>query len=176
MTDSSWDNDGGAAPRKRFPTWAKIGLGCGVATLLLFGTCVGGSLYISHKIKQDPEGFKHKIQDVVRKAVKDDWAFLRRTVDQLGTDEGSKTFYAAQPKLHDQYPTEAQFQEAVKIWRPKLEPIPEEIPDLDSHDFTYQKGMTGKWLSYRCANGTKIRIEWASSNSGGPLLTEITVR
>ncbi len=176
MTDSSWDNGGAGAPKQGLPVWAKIGLGCGVAILLLLATCVGGSLYIRHKIKQDPEGFKHKIKDMVRDAVKADWAFLRRTVDQLGTDEGAKSFYRTQPKLHEQYPTETQFLETVKAWRPKLEPIPEEVPDLDSHDLTYQKGMTGKWLSYRCSNGTKIRIEWNSTNSDGPLLNEFTVR
>ena len=62
MTDSSWDNGGYGQPTKPgMPTWAKVMLGCGVAAVLAMGTCVGGGMYIAHRIKKDPQGFERRI-------------------------------------------------------------------------------------------------------------------
>ncbi len=181
MADSSWDNGGGGRPAKSgMSTWLKVGLGCGITLLLLLFTCVGGSFYLQHRIKQDPKGFERQIKGFVQAKIQDDWAFLRRAVQQIGTDEGAKAFYAANPKLNEQYPSEARFLEAVKSWRPELQPIPEAMPDLDSHDLQFTQGLGGGWLSYRFPNGKHVRIAWDSKKTtGNPnshQLIEFTVR
>ncbi len=153
--------------------------------LLGLGTCVGGSLYLRRKIRQDPKGFERQVKGMARgmveKLIKDDWAFLRISIDQLHTDEGAKAFYAANPKLKGQYPSEGEFLAASKGWKARLEPIPEAIPDLDSHDLDYQKQFGGEVvLGYRCTNGTRIRMVWDSPKIAGSAsshqLTEFTVR
>ncbi|MBL0209468.1 MAG: hypothetical protein IPQ13_00915 [Holophagaceae bacterium] len=181
MADSSWDNGGRDAPIKSgMATWLKISLGCGIAVLVLLCTCVGGSLYLQHRIKQDPEGFKRQIKGMVQKKIQDEWIFLRRAVEQIRTDEGAKAFYAANPKLAEQYPSEAKFLEAVRGWRPELEPVPEAMPDLDSHDLQYTQRVGGGWLSYRFPSGRHVRIAWDGPKSTGDpnshQLIEFTVR
>jgi len=181
MADSSWDNGGGGGPAKTgMPTWLKVSLGCGIAMLVVLCTCVGGSIYLQQRIKQDPKGFERQIKGMVQAKIKDDWSFLRRAVEQIRTDEGAKAFYAANPKLIQQYPSEAEFLEAVKGWRPELQPIPETIPDLDSHDLQYTQGFGGGWLSYRFPNGKRVRLAWdgkkSTSNPDSHQLIEFTVR
>ena len=155
----------------------KVGLGCGIAVLVLLCTCVGGAFYLQYKIKQDPQAFKRQIKSIVRKKIQDDWTFLRRAIEQLRTDEGAQAFYAANPKLIAQYPSEAQFLEAVKGWRPDLPRVPDEIPDLDSSDLQYAQGI---WLSYRFDNGKHVRLAWdgpkSTSNPNAHQLIEFTVR
>ncbi len=158
----------------------KVSLGCGIAALILLCTCVGGSFYLQHKIKQDPKGFENRIKGMVQKKIEGDWNFLRRAIEQINTDEGAKALYAANPKLSQQYPSEAQFLEAVKGWRPELQPVPEAMPDLDSHDLQYTQGLGGGWLSYRFPNGKHVRLAWDSKKSTGDpnshQLIEFTVR
>jgi hypothetical protein len=160
--------------------WLKVGLGCGIAALIALCTCVGGSFYLQHKIKQDPQAFKQQIKGFVQKKIQDDWNFLGRAVEQVRTDEGAKAFYAANPKLVEQYPSEARFLEAVKGWRSELQPVPEAVPDLDSHDLQYTQGLRGGWLSYRFPNGKHVRLAWdgpkSTSNPNGHQLVEFTVR
>lgn len=181
MTDSSWDNGGSDKPsRSGMPTWLKVSLGCGIAALVLLCTCVGGTLYLQRRIRQDPQGFKRQIKGMVQQKIQPDWAFLRRAVDQLQTDEGAKAFYAANPKLIGQYPSEGQFLEAARSWRPELQPIPEAMPDLESHDLQYHQGIGGGRLSYRLPNGKQVRLAWdgprSNSNPDSHQLTEFTVR
>ena len=184
MADSSWDNGGnggtGRPANSGMPAWLKVSLGCGIVLLLLLCTCVGGSLYLRHKIKQDPQGFKRQIKGFVQKKIQDDWTYLGSAVEQIRTDEGAKAFYAANPKLVGQYPSEAQFLEAVKAWRPELQAIPEAMPDLDRHDLQYSQRFSGGSLSYRFPNGKHVRIAWdgprSTSNPSSHQLTEFTVR
>ena len=66
MADSSWDNGGHAMPVKAgMPLWGKIALGCGIAFLIVFVTCVGTGAFFINKLKKDPEGFKQKAMNVV---------------------------------------------------------------------------------------------------------------
>ncbi|MBL0313749.1 MAG: hypothetical protein IPP78_13795 [Holophagaceae bacterium] len=161
-------------------TWLKVGLGCGIVALLLLATCIGGSFYLQHKIKQDPKGFERQIKGMVQAKIQDDWNFLRKAVEQISTEEGAKAFYAANPKLVGQYPSESTFLEAAKSWRPELEPIPEAMPDLDSHDLQYTQNIRGGWLSYRFPSGKHVRLAWDSqrsdSNPNSHQLVEFTVR
>jgi len=162
------------------PTWLKVSLGCGIAALILLCTCVGGTVYLQQKIKRDPQAFKQQIKGFVQAKIQDDWTFLRRSVEQIRTDEGAKAFYAANPKLIGQYPSESLFLEAVRSWRPDLQAVPEAIPDLESHDLQHAQGIRGGWLSYRFPNGKHVRIAWDGEKSAGDpksrQLTEFTVR
>jgi len=181
MADSSWDNYGTDRPaRSGMPTWLKVSLGCGIAALILLCTCVGGSIYLQQKIKKDPKGFERQIKGMVQQKIQGDWTFLRRAVEQIGTDEGAKAFYAANPKLIQQYPSEAEFLKAVQGWRPELQPVPEAMPDLDSHDLQYTQGFRGGWLSYRFPNGKHVRLAWdgkkSTSDPNSHQLVEFTVR
>jgi hypothetical protein len=181
MADSSWDNGGsGSQTKTGMPVWLKVSLGCGIAALIVLCTCVGGSIYLQQKIKRDPQAFKQQIKGFVQAKIKDDWTFLRRAVEQIRTDDVAKAFYAANPKLIEQYPSEALFLEVVKGWRPDLQPIPEAMPDLDSHDLQYTQRIGGGWLSYRFPNGKHVRLAWDSNKSTGDpnahQLVEFTVR
>ncbi len=171
--------DGGPV-KTGMPTWLKVSLGCGVALLIVLCTCVGGSIYLQQRIKKDPEGFKRQIKGFVQAKIQDDWTFLRRAVEQIRTDEGAKAFYAANPKLIQQYPSEAEFLEAVKGWRSELQPIPEAMPDFDSRDLQYTQGIRGGWVSYRFPNGKHVRLAWdgpkSKSDPSSHQLTEFTVR
>ena len=89
MVDSSWDNSGQGAPAKTgLPLWGKLGLGCGVALLILMGTCVGGAAFVRHKLKQDPEGFKNKVMGFALDKMKPDWDDFRAVVAQRRTPDG----------------------------------------------------------------------------------------
>ena len=181
MVDSSWNNDGSSRPAKSgMSTWLKIGLGCGIAALIVLCTCAGATIYLRQRIKRDPQAFKQQIKGFVRAKIQDDWTFLRRAIEQIRTDEGAKAFYAANPKLSEQYPSEAQFLEAAKGWRPEIQSVPEAMPDLNSDDLQYTQNNRGGWLSYRFPNGKHVRLAWDSPKStGNPnshLLIEFTVR
>ena len=100
------------------------------------------------------------------------WDSLRQVVDQLQTDEGTKGFYLANPSLKDRYPTEGEFQEAAKAWRPKLKPLPPEIPNLMEGHLNFHKsfGSTQR-MDYRTPEGAKISIEWQLNGSNlGPVV------
>ncbi len=162
MADASWDNSGLPPQKQGMPTWVKVLLGCGVLCLLFMATCVGGCAYIGHKIKQDPKGFERKIQGMVAEFIKDDWAEAGRIVNQLMTDEGAAALYKANPGLAESYPTEAAFLEAAKGWRPMLEPLPPEMPDMDKHDLSYQNDWNRRTiLSFRNGKGKRLRLVWS---------------
>ena len=174
---SDWNQESGApAPKAGMPTWAKFLLGCGVLMVLMLTTCIGGAAWLGHKIKKDPEGFKKRVEESAMGFAKDllkaPWDSLRQVVDQLQTDEGAKGFYLANPGLKDRYPTEGEFQEAAKAWRPKLKPLPPEIPNLMEGHLNFHKsfGSTQR-MDYRTPEGAKISIEWQLNGSNlGPVV------
>jgi hypothetical protein len=134
MADSSWDNGGQAVPAKTgLPLWAKIGLGCGVAFLVVLATCVGGAAYLGSRIKKDPEGFKNKVMGFALEKVRPDWEDFRAVVDQLRTPEGCRALYAANPGLAKTWATEAVFLDAAAKWQKDLAPTPDLTPDLMEH-------------------------------------------
>lgn len=167
MTDSSWNQESPSDPASKpgMPTWAKFLLGCGVLAVLVLTTCIGGVAYLGHRIKKDPEGFKKSIEDkalgFARDMVRQPWEALHKVVDQLQTDEGAQAVYAANPALKDHYPTADSFVEAARTWRPRLEPLPPELPDLREGSLNISKdfGKTQK-LQYRTKKGVRIRSEW----------------
>lgn len=166
MSDSNWNQEPGAqAPKPGMPVWAKVLLGCGVVMLLLLSTCIGGAVWLKHRISKDPEGFKKQMEEKAMGFAKDflkaPWAALRQVVEQLQTVEGTKGLYAANPDLKGRYPTEEAFLEAAQGWRTKLTPLPAEIPNLMEGHLNFNKsfGRTQE-MDYRTPQGVRIRIEW----------------
>lgn len=159
MTDSSWDNQGATPERKGWPTWLKVMLGCGLGCVLLVilvtGTCVGAGVWIS----KNPDRFEKYVKDKVQDFARDDWNLLRRSVDQLRTPEGTKTLYEANPELKEQFPDLAAFERQVAEWRPRLAPVPEAIPDLDSKGFEYNSNPGRTRIGFRQADGSRIRMD-----------------
>lgn len=169
MSNGTWDNQSPPPQPQGMPLWLKVVLGCGGVVLLLLTTCIGGAAYLSHRIKQDPEGFKKKVESAAvgfaKGFIEKPWAALRSAVDQLQTDEGAKAFFAANPGLKDHYATEEAFLEAVRGWRPKLPPLPAEIPNLTEGHLDFQKdfGRTQR-MRYQTPGGARIKIEWELQN------------
>jgi len=152
MADSSWDNSGQGLPAKTgLPTWGKVLLGCGVVSLLVLGTCVGGIAYLGHRVKKDPDGFKNKVLGFALEKVRPEWDDFQAVVDQLRSPEGSRALYAANPDLAKSWPTEAAFLEASSTWRKELPPRTELSPDLMEH----------QGLQINRVMGGKVSIGWS---------------
>jgi hypothetical protein len=168
MADSSWDNGGNAPASQGMATWAKFGLGCGVALILVTATCVGSCVYLGKQVKKDPKKFEQSMLGFVKQFIQEDWEDFRLAVDQLSTDEGSKALYLSAPGLHEDFPTEEAFLAAARKWRPALEPLPKDIPDLDSHDLSYHSQFGGKIvLSMKLKNGTRVLLTWDGKRRKG---------
>jgi hypothetical protein len=167
MSSNDWDNSGLPPEKKGLSTWLKVGIGCGVAFLLVTATCTGGCYFFARKIEKDPEGFKQTVFGFVKQYMKDDWEELRAIVDKLGSDEGSRALYRSAPGLAGSYPTEDAFLAAAREWRPLLEPLPAEIPDLEGHDVTYNNNMGRIHLRFKQANGARIELTWKGGSQKG---------
>lgn len=168
MVESNWDNGGGDPASKGLSTWVKVGLGCGLVLVLGMATCVGSCAYLSRKVQKDPEGFKRSVMGFVSQFIREDWEDLRAMVDQLGTDAGAQELYRQAPGLKSSFPSETAFVEASRGWRPLLEPLPKEIPDLEAHDLSYNSQIGGKVvLSYRQKNGARVRFTWDGKRQKG---------
>ncbi|MBS1766302.1 MAG: hypothetical protein JST05_02725 [Acidobacteria bacterium] len=117
--DASWDNSGLPPQKKGMPLWAKLLAGCGIVMVLLIGSCVGLGVW----------GFK-KGKAVFQAQGSTAWTKLAAYEKQLETDEGVSELYRANPGLAHAYPTEADFLAAAQSWRPKLAPLPAQMPEL----------------------------------------------
>lgn len=168
MADSNWDNGGGAPQGKGMSTVARVALGCGLALILGTATCVGGCLYLGNQVKKDPKKFEQSVLGFVKQFIQEDWEDLRRIIDQLGTDEGCQELYRSAPGLMGDFPTEQAFLEAARKWRPALEPLPKDIPDLDSHDLSYNSQFGGRVvMGMKLKNGTRVRLTWDGKRRKG---------
>lgn len=153
MVDASWDNSGMPAPKRGMSVWAKVGLGCGVAFLLMALLC-GGCFFWGYQ----------KATSSIDAA----WGQMRTTVQSLGTEEGSRQLYAANPRLKENFPTEEEFLKAAGEWRPKLDAIPEQRPDFKTL-FAEQKmeynvrnlnGHQAVSIRYRMNSGSRLFLDW----------------
>jgi len=168
MADSNWDNESSTSPGKGLSTVARVGLGCGIALILVTATCVGGCLYLGKQVKKDPKKFEQSVLGFVKQFIQEDWEDLRRIIDQLGTDEGCKELYRSAPGLLGDFPTEQEFLDTARKWRPALEPLPKDLPDMDSHDFTYSSNFGGKVvIGMKLKNGTRVRLTWDGKRRKG---------
>ena len=152
MADASWDNGGYGKPTKvGMPTWAKVLLGCGVVAVLAMATCVGGGVYLAHRLKKDPDGFKNKVMGFAIDRMRPEWEDFRVVVEQLRTEQGCKALYAANPDLAAAWPKEADFLEAARAWQPDLASAPELTPELlQQHE----------GIQINTEFGGKVRISW----------------
>ena len=152
MADSSWDNGGYGKPTKvGMPTWAKVLLGCGVVAVLAMATCVGGGMYVAHRFKKDPNGFKNQVLGFAIDRIRPEWEDFRAVVEQLRTPEGCRALYAANPDLAATWPKEADFLAAAKAWQPGLPSAPELTPEL-------LQGHEG--IQIKSQFGGKVRVDW----------------
>jgi hypothetical protein len=161
--DGSWDNGGaGQESRRGWPAWAKVLLGCGLAALLALAACVGGTAWVVRKVKQDPEGFTKQALAFAINQIRPEWDAFRATVAQLGTDEGCRVLYRANPRLAETHPTEEAFLAAARAWRDRLEPLPElDEHLLEDHRVDIKKDFRGLvTVSYRTAMGGRIVAVW----------------
>ena len=162
MADGSWDNGGYGVPTKvGMPTWVKVVLGCGVAAVLAMATCVGGGVYLAHRLKQDP-GLKAKMMGFAVDRFRPDWEDFRQVVEQLRTQEGCRALYTANPDLATRWPKEAEFLAAAKAWQPALASAPELTSDLIQQHGTIQ-------ISREL--GGKVRISWRPKEGPGVSVT-----
>lgn len=175
MSASDWDNSGLPPEKKGMATWMKVGIGCGVAFLVVTGACTGGCYWFAKRVEKDPEGFKQTVFGVVKQVMREDWEELRRVADQLGTDDGARALYQSAPGLAGPYPSAEAFLAAVREWRPLLEPIPAEIPDLEGHTVSYNNNLGSVVLQYRQANGARIELTWKGGRRKGvPRASQMT--
>lgn len=148
MVDSGWDN-GGVAPRKNkgMPVWGKVLVGCGVAVLLLLGSCVGVAWWGMGKLSEKADQA---------------WAEMDQTVRSLKTEQGTKALYQANPGLADSYPNEEDFLKAAEGWRGKLGEFPARRPSI--RDLVEEKNGAGH-LNIDSRNAT-TRIEYQIPKGG----------
>jgi len=157
VVDASWDNSGSPVASKRgLPWWAKLSIGCGAMLLVVLGTCAVGGAYIT----KNPERFRKQISSMVQDLIRKDWSTMRKTVEQLGTEQGTRELYEANPGLVRKFPTQQAFLEAARSWRPLLDPLPEALPELETHDLSYSKNSGQTEMRYRTAKGTRIVMIW----------------
>jgi len=128
VVDASWDNSGLSPQKKGFGTGMKVLMGCGIAALLALATCAIGGAVLGNWIKKDPKAFETRMEGFAKGLVQKDWERFRILADQLQTDDGARMVYQANPSLHQAHPSEDQFLQEVRTWRPKWTPLPVEAP------------------------------------------------
>jgi len=128
MVDSSWDNSGLPPQKKGLGTGMKVLMGCGIALLLVLVTCAVGAAVLGNYIKKDPKAFETRVEGFANSLIQRDWERLRTLVDQLQTDDGARAVYRANPSLRQTQASEEPFLQAVRAWRPRLRPLPQEAP------------------------------------------------
>jgi len=144
------------------PRPMRICLGVGVLLVLSLGLFA----FRDGSAKEDPAQFRQKVDAMARNLIRDQWASMRQTVIQIGTDEGAKAFFASNPGLTPRIHSEAAFLKLARSWRPLVQPLPEVLPRLESRDLSYVKGAGREEMRYRVPNGTYIFMKW----SGGRLV------
>ena len=162
--DASWDNSGLPPQKKGMATWVKVLAGCGIAAVLLFGSCVGLGVW----------GFQ-KGKTFFQEQGTTAWNQLATYERQMETDEGVQALYQANPGLASAYPTEAEFLKSVQEWRPKLAPLPAQMPDLlramreQSFTFNIQKsnGHSRRTAGVRMDGGGFLIATWVDDKLSG---------
>ncbi len=137
MVDASWDNSGLPPQKKGLGTGMKVLMGCGIAVLVALVTCAVDGAILRNIIKKDPKAFEKRVEGFAKGLIQKDWERFRTLVHQLQTDEGARALYRANPGLHQAHPTEDQFLQTARAWRPRLGPLPAEAP-VGNHRHRHQ--------------------------------------
>jgi len=130
---------------------------CGLVVLV----GLGGVALRRRAVTPAPDRLKQKVNAMVKDLIRGHWATMRQAVAQVGSDEGARALYQAHPGLASRIPTEGAFVKAASGWRRLLEPLPEDLPDLETRALTYAKKPEGTEMSYRMPKGTVIFMKWA---------------
>ena len=144
MPDSSW-NTYTPAPPSRFPGWLKVLAGLAVAAALLV------AVFVTAQVARRQRA----------------WPLARAVAARLATDEGARDLYGKNPDLHDGYPTEQAFLEAVRPLRAGLV-LPERVPDRDRRDFILRAGPGVVRVRARGEGGTWIDLTVRGRGGFGP--------
>ena len=130
--------------------WAKLALGCGVVFLLGLGACVALGATCAHAVGKAMDG--------------PEWGQLRSAVDQLQSDAGAKALYEGNPDLWKAYPSENEFIKTAQEWRPKLEPLPAQMPGVFTGHISYNVSVSGGFrkveLGYTNGKNAVISSRW----------------
>ena len=141
MVDASWDNSGLPPQKKGLGTGMKVLMGCGIAALAALVTCAVGGAILGNMIKKDPKAFEKRVEGFAKGLIQKDWERFRTLLDQLQTDDGARALYRANPSLHEAHPTEDQFLQAARSWRPRLGPLPVEAPVGKRHHRDHDRAV-----------------------------------
>ncbi len=152
MADSGWDNGGmPLAKKKGVPVWGKVLVGCGVAMLLLLGSCVGVAWWGMGKLSEKADQA---------------WAEMDQTIRSLKTELGTKALYQANPRLADTYPNEEDFLKAAEDWRGKLGEFPTRRPSIrdlvkeenGAGHLKIDSRNDGTWIEYQIPKGGRLHL------------------
>jgi hypothetical protein len=137
--------------------WAILGLAA-------FGLLLGVLVFRRGTADPEPERLKRKVHAMAQDLIRDRWVTMRKAVALVGTDEGARAFYQANPGLATRIHTEAAFLRAASGWRRVLEPLPEGLPDLETRDLTYTETTESTEMSYQTSKGVVVFLKWASDD------------
>lgn len=141
------------------PRPRRLWIGAGIALGILL---VLGAFVIRRRTAEGgPEQVQRRVNALAQDLIRDHWTAMRKAVEQLGTDEGARAFFADNPGLSPRIPSEAAFLEKVRSWRPLMRPLPEVLPGIEAHDLSYLRKQDQTEMSYRLANGTCIFMKWS---------------
>jgi hypothetical protein len=171
MADSNWEGPSApVASKAGMPLWGKILIGCGVALMLVLGSCVAGAVWIGHKAKEDPEGVKRWAMGFAMDFIRPEWDDFRSTLEQLRSEEGCKGLYQAHPALSKQWASLDDFLKEVKEWREQIPELPAEPPAdlLERHELSINSQFGGETrIIYRKKSGIRIEMVWDRARKKG---------
>jgi hypothetical protein len=144
MRDTSWNTYTPTAPSRSFG-WLKVLAGIAVVLALLIAALV-------------------TYQQAARRQA---WPLARTIAARLATDEGARDLYAKNPDLHDSYPTEQAFLEAVRPLRAGLA-LPEQEPGRGRRGFITHVGPGQARIRVRGEGGTWLDLTVRRRGGFGP--------
>jgi hypothetical protein len=132
--------------------------------IVAFGMLLGALVLRRGAADPEPERLKRKVHAMAQNLIRDRWVIMRKAVGQIGSDEGARAFYQANPGLAMRIPTEELFLRIASGWRKLIEPLPEDLPDLEAHTLSYTETSEGTEMSYRTSKGVLVFMKWASDD------------
>lgn len=158
--DASWDNSGLPPKRPGAPLWIKVAGGCGLALVLLIGSCVGLGIW----------GFRKAARGGQSR-----WPAYVEVVKQLQDPSGTRALYEASPRLRKHEPDAAAFERKIAGWRPALQTPPDQMPSFLSRRAMAFRGHQNRYdtgegfhrskeeatiVGYRMADGRFLIAVW----------------
>jgi hypothetical protein len=144
MPDPSWNTYTPTAPSS-IPGWLKV----------LAGLALAGALLIAVLVTTQ----------VARR--RQAWPLARAVAARLATDEGTRDLYEKNPDLHDDYPTEQAFLDAVRPLRAGLI-LPEQEPLRNRRGFITFVGPVQARIRVRGEGGTWMDLTVRRRSTFGP--------